>query len=144
FVCCSHSTINNHANITANINSIPMLNGTNFKSWKENLLTILGVMDLDLALRYDSPSPFTDKSTSDDKREMKKWEKSNHMCTVIMKKAIPEAFRGTKYDEITKAKEFLDEIEKRFAKNEKVEISILLANLISMKYKGKGNIREYI
>ncbi|KAI6668705.1 hypothetical protein NL676_007239 [Syzygium grande] len=36
-------------NITASINSIPMLNGTNFKSWQENLLIVLGVMDLDLA-----------------------------------------------------------------------------------------------
>ena len=29
-------------------------------------------------------------------------------------------------------------------KNEKAETSNLLAKLISMKYKGKGNIREYI
>ena len=41
------------ANISANINSIPMLNGTNFKSWKENVLIVLRVMDLDLALRFD-------------------------------------------------------------------------------------------
>ena len=136
--------MNNPVNITANINSIPMLNGTNFKSWKDNLLIVLGVMDLDLALRTDSPLPLTDKSISDDKREMERWEKSNRMCMMIMKKAIPEAFRGTISDKITNAKEFLDEIEKRFAKNEKAEISTLLANLISMKYKGKDNIREYI
>ena len=72
-----------------------MLNGINFKSWKENLLIILGIIDLNLALRTDSPSPLTDKSTSDDKREMEKWEKSNHMCMMIMKKAILEVFRGT-------------------------------------------------
>ena len=29
-------------------------------------------------------------------------------------------------------------------RNDKAEISTLLASLISMKYKGKGNIREYI
>ena len=40
-------------NISANINSIPMLNGTNFKSWKENVLIVLRVMDLDIALRVD-------------------------------------------------------------------------------------------
>ena len=71
-------------------------------------------------------------------------EKSNHMCMMMMKKASPEAFRGKMSDKITKAKEFLNEIEKRFPKNEKIERSIVLANLISMKYKGKGNIREYI
>ena len=132
------------ANITANINSIPMLNGSNFKSWQENLLIVLGVMDLDLALRVDSPPPLTDKSTSDEKRDMKRWEKSNRMCMMIMKKAIPEAFRGTMSDKITTAKEFLADIEKRFVKNEKAEIGMLLTSLISMRYRGKGNIREYI
>ena len=67
-----YSAINNSANITANINSIPMLNDTNFKSWQENLLIVLGVMDLDLALRTDSPPPLTDKSTSDKKEKNEK------------------------------------------------------------------------
>ena len=42
------------------------------------------------------------------------------------------------------AKKFLEEIEQYFAKNKKVEARSLLAKLISMKYKGKSNIREYI
>ena len=56
-----------------------MLNGTNFKAWLENVLIILRVMDLDLALQVDQPATLTDKSTSDDKREMEKSEphKSN-------------------------------------------------------------------
>ena len=131
-------------NISANINSIPLLNGSNFKSWKENLLIVLGVMDLDLAIRTEAPPALTDKSTSDDKREMEKWERSNRMCMMIMKKAIPEAFRGTMSDSIKTAMAFLADIEKRFVKNEKSEIGTLLTSLISMKYKGKGNIREYI
>lgn len=76
----SESATSNLANITANINSIPMLNGFNFISWQENLLIVLGVMDLDLALRVDFLSPLTDKSTSDQKREFDKWERSN--CTM--------------------------------------------------------------
>ncbi|KAF9664964.1 hypothetical protein SADUNF_Sadunf16G0073100 [Salix dunnii] len=66
------------------------------------------------------------------------------MCMIIMKRAIPEAFRRTMSDQITTTKEFLANIEKRFVKNEKAEIGTLLTSLISMKYKGKGNIREYI
>uniref|UniRef100_A0A6N2MTR1 Integrase catalytic domain-containing protein n=1 Tax=Salix viminalis TaxID=40686 RepID=A0A6N2MTR1_SALVM len=130
----------NPANITASINSIPMLNGSNFKSWKANLLIVLGVMDRDLAF----PPPLKDESTSDEKRDMERWEKSNRMCMMVMKRAIPEAFRGTTSDQITTAKEFLANIEKRFVKNEKAEIGTLLTSLISMKYKGKGNVREYI
>ena len=48
-------------------------------------------------------------------------------------------------DDITSAKEFLAEIEKHFAKRDKAETSTLLQNnLISMKYQGKVNVREYI
>ena len=36
-----------------------------------------------------------------------------------MKRAIPEAFRGTMSKQITTAKGFLEDIEKRFVKNEK-------------------------
>ena len=121
-----------------------MLNDTNFKSWKENVLIVLGVMDLDLALRVDQPDPLTHESTSDQEKEMEKWERSNRMSLMIMKRAIPEAFRGTMSEQITTTKGFLEDIEKIFAKNEKAETSTLLAKLISMRYVGKGNIREYI
>jgi len=63
---------------------------------------------------------------------------------MIIKHGIPEAFRGTVFDEITLAKDFLTKIEKHFTKNNKKQTNMLLTSLISMKYKGKGNIREYI
>ncbi|KAJ4773840.1 2-oxoglutarate (2OG) and Fe(II)-dependent oxygenase superfamily protein [Rhynchospora pubera] len=65
------------------------------------------------------------------------------MCLMIIKKSIPESFRGTVSDS-TNAKEILGEIEKRFVKNEKSEICTLMAKLTSMKYNAKGNIREYV
>ena len=132
------------SNINANINSIHMLNGTNFNTWYENLQIVLSVMDLDLALRVSSPAPLTVESSFDEKRNIERWEKSNRMCLLIIKKTIPEAFRGTISETIKTTKEFLEEIKNIFAKNEKYEISTRLANLISMRYKGNGNIREYI
>ena len=60
-----------------------------------------------------------------------------------MKHSIPEAIRGAIPEE-TQAKAFLDQIANRFAANEKVEISTILSKLVSMRYKGKKNIREYI
>ena len=65
------------------------------------------------------------------------------MCLIITKHSILEAVQGSIF-EGQSAKKFLEEIEQYFAKNEKAETSNLLAKLISMKYKGKGNIREYI
>ncbi|KAL2498445.1 hypothetical protein Adt_23995 [Abeliophyllum distichum] len=130
--------------ISANINSIPMLNGSNFKDWKENVLIVLGCMDLDLAIRIEKPASLKDASSPDDRRNFEKWERSNRMSLMIIKRGIPEAFRGAVSEEVTNAKEFLAEIEKHFAKNDKAETSTLLQSLISMKYKSKGNIREYI
>ena len=109
------------SNINANINSIPMLNGTNFKTWHENLQIVLGVMDLDLALRVSSPAPLTVESSFDEKRDIERWEKSNRMCLMIIKKVIPKAFRGTISETIKTSKEFLEEINNRFVKNEKSE-----------------------
>ena len=43
------------ANVTAQVNFIPMLNGTNFKVWKKAVKIVLGCMDLDLALRTERP-----------------------------------------------------------------------------------------
>ena len=140
----SDSATSSASNINASINSIPMLNGTNCKTWHENLQIVLGVMDLDLALRVSSPAPLTIESSSNEKRDIERWEKSNRMYLMIIKKAIPEAFRGTISETIKTSKEFLEEIKNRFAKNEKSETSALLANLISMRYKGNGIIREYI
>ncbi|XP_051140720.1 uncharacterized protein LOC127258108 [Andrographis paniculata] len=65
------------------------------------------------------------------------------MCMMIMKRSIQEAFRGS-VAESEMAKLFLEAVEQYFAKNEKAEASSLLATLLSMRYKGKWNIREYI
>ena len=105
---------------------------------------VLGCMDLDFALRTEKPASLTESSTSEQRKDYEKWERSNRMSLMIIKRGIPEVFRGTVSEEITSAKAFLAEIEKRFAKSDKAETSTLLQNLISMKYEGKGNIREYI
>ncbi|KAK5771753.1 hypothetical protein PVK06_047995 [Gossypium arboreum] len=66
------------------------------------------------------------------------------MSLMIMKYNILEAFRGTKSEKITQAKCFLDKIDKCFIKNDKVKMTSLLTFLMSMKYKGQGNMMEYI
>ncbi|XP_062093999.1 uncharacterized protein LOC133800036 [Humulus lupulus] len=76
--------------------------------------------------------------------EFERWGRSNCMSLMIMQQCIPEAFRGTKSKEITKAKNFLNAIEKCFSRNDKAQLTSLLASLMSMKYKVRGNVREYI
>ncbi|GMI64238.1 hypothetical protein HRI_000093100 [Hibiscus trionum] len=100
-----------------------MLNGTNFKEWKRHVLIVLGCTDIDLALKQEQPTPLTADSTPDAKMDFE---------------------RGTESEEINQDKSFLDDLEQRFAKNDKVEMTSLLTSLMSMKYKVQGNIREYI
>ncbi|KAL8133618.1 hypothetical protein AgCh_008897 [Apium graveolens] len=133
--------------VTASVNSasaqlrmIPMLNGTNYVTWKENVEIVLGCMDLDLALRKEQPIPTTDDPKID---QIEKWERSNCMCLAIMKQMIPTGFRGS-IAESTSAKKFLSEIEQYFSKNEKAKMSNLLSKLVTMMYNGNGNIRKYI
>nr|KYP69895.1 hypothetical protein KK1_009101 [Cajanus cajan] len=65
------------------------------------------------------------------------------MCLMIMKRSVPEVFRGS-ISESQNAKGFLDAIKQYFTSNEKANANSLLTKLISMRYKSKGNIREYI
>ncbi|KAF1870905.1 hypothetical protein Lal_00030216 [Lupinus albus] len=134
----------NVATISANMNSVTILNGNNFKDWKENILIVLGCMDLDFALRMEQPPSIMDSSISEERKTYEKWERSNRISLMIIKHGIPEAFSGAISERITSAKEFLAEMEKHFAKSDKEETRTLLKSLISMKYKDKGNVREYI
>ncbi|KAL1330189.1 hypothetical protein AAHE18_12G092900 [Arachis hypogaea] len=127
-------------NVSAQISSIPMLNGSNFKVWKDTVEIVLGCMDLDIALREEKPTS-TPENLNKVKIEM--WERSNRMSIMIIKRSISETFRGSPAED-KDAKQFLKDVEKFFAKNEKTEASSLLSKLISMRYKGKGNIGEYI
>ena len=82
------------SSISANVNNILVLNGTNFKKWKEHIIIVLGCMDLDYALREDRPTDLTGASTTEQRVAMKKWEQSNCMSLMIMKHSISEAIRG--------------------------------------------------
>ena len=47
--------------ISANISSIPKLNNSNFKIWKEHVMTVLGCLDLDHVFRLDHPAALTNE-----------------------------------------------------------------------------------
>ena len=81
--------MNSTYSIFANVNNIPVLNGTNFKKWKEHVIIVIGCMDLDFALREDRPSDLTSANTAEQRSTMEKWERSNCMSLMIMKHSIP-------------------------------------------------------
>ncbi|RVW50973.1 hypothetical protein CK203_071296 [Vitis vinifera] len=97
------------SSISANVNNIPVLNGTNFKKWKERVMIVLGCMDLDYALREDRLANLTNASTAKQRATVEKWERSNRMSLMIMKHSIPEAINGA-IPEKSRVKTFLDQI----------------------------------
>ncbi|RDY07775.1 hypothetical protein CR513_08064, partial [Mucuna pruriens] len=106
-----------------------MMNETNFKVEREAVEIVLNCMNLDLTLRVKEPIPTFDNLQ---KVKIEKWKHSKRMCLMIMKRSIPEAFQ----DSISKsqsASKFLEEIEQFLPKMKR-----------QRRYKGKGNIREYI
>ncbi|XP_047314036.1 uncharacterized protein LOC124917745 [Impatiens glandulifera] len=116
----------------------------NFKDWKENIQIVFGCMDMDLAIQTEQPTTPTFISSYKEKAKFEKWKRSNRMILMIIKRAIPEMFRGAMSEDTTNAKDYLVEIKKRFVKSDKDETRTILKSLISMKYNGNGNIREYI
>ncbi|CAM8908563.1 unnamed protein product [Rhodiola kirilowii] len=130
--------------VAANLNNIPIINGTNFEEWKENIKIFLGSMYLDLALREPKSIHLANSRSAFDRNHLRMWEHSNRLSLMIIHRNIPEVFRGIVPNEISSAKYYLAEFEKRFVENDKVKTSELLANLILMKYSGKGHVREHI
>ena len=50
--------MNSTSSIYANGVNIPVLNGTNFKKWKEHIIIMLRCMDLDYVLRESPCRPY--------------------------------------------------------------------------------------
>ncbi|XP_070681818.1 uncharacterized protein [Malus domestica] len=125
------------------INSIEPLSGNNFKKWKRDLEIVLGLLDINLALKEEKPTALTNTSTNEQKLKFKKWENSNTLCLLIMEKTITEAiFGGIPASE--NAKEFMEFVSAKFMESEKAETRNLMSKLTTMKYDGVGGIREYI
>ncbi|RVW58359.1 hypothetical protein CK203_110916 [Vitis vinifera] len=63
------------SSIVTNVNNIPVLNGTNFKKWKERVIIVLKCMDLDYALREDRPPDLTSASTAEQRKKSIPWRR---------------------------------------------------------------------
>ncbi|XP_048423734.1 uncharacterized protein LOC125469826 [Pyrus x bretschneideri] len=126
-----------------NFNNIETLTGSNYKKWKEDVEMVLGLMDLDLALREEKPAAITAESTADHKAKVEKWERTNRMSLMIMRKAMAPSVKGgvPKQDN---AKDFLAAVGEKFKESDKAETGTFLTQITSMKFDGEGSVREHI
>lgn len=134
----------NPTTISNCLSGIEPLNGTNFTVWKEQINIVLGVMDLDYALRVKVP-PITPIATSslEQKADYERWKKSNCMSLMIMKNSIYVAIRGA-IPESKNAKEFLTFVDEQFKGSSKAHASTLILKMLTSKYDGISGVREHI
>jgi hypothetical protein len=96
--------------ITADINSILMLTGANYKELKNTLEIILGCLDLDIALQQAKPPIPAADSPDNVQNAHARWMRSNRLCLKVMQRTIPESFREPISDS-TLALDYLKELE---------------------------------
>ncbi|KAM0968159.1 hypothetical protein TB1_015836 [Malus domestica] len=126
-----------------NFSSIEPLSGGNFKKWKQDIEIVLGLMDLDLALREEEPEPLTDVSTAEQRLKHEKWEKANRMSLMVMKRTMSETVRGGIVVG-DKAKDFLEAIGAKYRESEKAEMGNLMTTLTTLKFEENKSVREHI
>ena len=129
----------------SSLSQIKPLMGNNFKQWEEKLKLVLGIMQLDTALRFDRPKPKKEgEETPQETADIARWEHSDRMCIMVMKQTIHETFRGIIPDTETGAIKYLKALEEKFTKSKKTEVSTLFVKLATIKYKGKEGVREHV
>ncbi|GAV59347.1 UBN2_2 domain-containing protein, partial [Cephalotus follicularis] len=110
---------------------------------KEQIGIVLGVIDLDHALRIDTPAAITAQSTIEQRATYEKWERTNGMSFMIMKSSISVAIRRA-IPNSNDAKTYLASVEEQFKGSFKAHTSTLIMKMLTTRYDGTSGVREHI
>ena len=136
--CQSVSFAVNNNNAT-----IEILSGSNYKRWRSDIEFDLGMMDLDMALREDEPPKPTNESTEAMRAHYAKWERSNRLSLISIKRSIAEHLLGG-IPESNNAKEFLVVVANRYQTSDNAEAGYFMDELMNMRYNDIKGVCEYI
>jgi hypothetical protein len=125
------------------LSAIKTLTGTNYKDWNESLTINLAIMNLDLALRVETPAALTKKSFAEEKTYYERWGHSNMTCLMIMKYTIDKSIRQS-ITCIDSAKDFLATVGDKFTKFDKAENRTFMKLLTTTTYDGFSGVCEHI
>jgi len=125
-----------------------MLTGSNFKRWKQDIefslgIVDMGIVDMDLALCEDEPARPNDQSTVDEKAHYARWEKSNRLSLIAMKRFIAEHLICGLPEDMN-ARQFLEAVRERYRVSDKAEARNLLSELTNIRYDAAMGVREFI
>ncbi|GAV68278.1 UBN2_2 domain-containing protein, partial [Cephalotus follicularis] len=110
---------------------------------KEQIGIVMGLMDLDHALRTDTHDAITAQNTTEQKAAYEKWERSNLVSLMIMKSSISVAIRGAIPDS-NNAKTYLASMEEQFKSSSKAHASTLIIKMLTIRCDGTSGVREHI
>ena len=81
---------------------IPELKSDNYKIWKERILLHLGYMDIDYVIMKSEPPEVTEESTTAKVVLFERWERSNRLSIMFIKKKITTGIKGSveQYDKV--------------------------------------------
>ncbi|RVW23656.1 Retrovirus-related Pol polyprotein from transposon TNT 1-94 [Vitis vinifera] len=91
------------------------------------------MMDLDMALREDEPHKPTNESTEAMRAHYAKWERSNRLSLISIKRSIVEHLIGG-IPESNNAKEFLVAVANRYQTSDNAEAEHFMDELMNMRY----------
>ena len=123
--------------------TIEILSGSNYKRWRSDIEFVLGMMDLDMALCEDELPKPTNESTEAMRAHYAKWERSNRLSLISIKRSIVEHLLGG-IPESNNAKEFLVAVAKRYQISDNAEAGHFMDELMNMRYDDMKGVREYI
>ena len=123
--------------------TIEILSGSNYKRWRSDIEFVLGMMDLDMTLREDEPPKPTNESIEAMRAHYAKWERSNHLSLISIKRSIVEHLLGG-IPESNNAKEFLVAMGNRYQTSDNAEVGYFMDELMNMRYNDMKGVREYI
>ena len=110
--------------------TIEILSGSNYKRWRSDIEFFLGMMDLNMALCEDEPLKPTNESTEAMRAHYAKWERSNRLSLISIKRSIAEHLLGG-IPESNNAKEFLVAVAKRYQTSDNAEAGHFMDELMN-------------
>ncbi|WVZ83244.1 hypothetical protein U9M48_030412 [Paspalum notatum var. saurae] len=116
------------SSVAERVKGITQPSGTNFHERREGIRLVLGVMDLDHALREDAP---TTPTAGDD---------AAANAAAMKQGVIPDS----KDDVPFNAKQYLALVEEQFKSSSKAQASALIMRMATVMYNGAGSVREHI
>ncbi|WVZ92828.1 hypothetical protein U9M48_038866 [Paspalum notatum var. saurae] len=137
----------------------PLLDGSNYPSWRKKLVMALTIADIDHAIEtprpmlpvlaaQDTPAAAAAAAADNPARQMSydlekaKWERSNKKCLMVIKGTIIPTTRDA-IPECESATEYLQKIKDQFTGSTKAYAGALIKKFANAEYDVSG-IREYI